>query len=122
VDHYWDKLSAGGDEQARQCGWLKDRYGASWQVVPIVLIELITDPDYEKSRKVMAAMLQMKKIDIEGLKRAYAGWRSAGRMAGGAAQPVEGSRWRGDADRKERPNGYRLAARLDAPPRATHRR
>jgi predicted 3-demethylubiquinone-9 3-methyltransferase (glyoxalase superfamily) len=73
VDHYWDKLSAGGDEQARQCGWLKDRYGASWQVVPIVLIELITDPDYEKSRKVMAAMLQMKKIDIEGLKRAYAG-------------------------------------------------
>jgi len=72
VDHYWDKLSAGGDEKAQQCGWLKDRYGASWQVVPVALIEMISDPDYEKSQKVMAAMLQMKKIDIAELKRAYA--------------------------------------------------
>jgi predicted 3-demethylubiquinone-9 3-methyltransferase (glyoxalase superfamily) len=73
VDHYWDKLSEGGDEQAQQCGWLKDKYGVSWQVVPGVLIEMLLDPDVEKSQRVMAAMLQMKKIDIDALKRAYAG-------------------------------------------------
>ena len=73
VDYYWEKLSEGGDEKARQCGWLKDKYGASWQVVPRVLPELINDPDAEKSQRVFAAMLQMKKIDIDGLKRAHAG-------------------------------------------------
>jgi predicted 3-demethylubiquinone-9 3-methyltransferase (glyoxalase superfamily) len=73
VDHYWGKLSQGGDVKAQQCGWLKDKYGASWQIVPRVLVEMITDPDHEKSQRVMTAMLQMKKIDIEGLKRAYAG-------------------------------------------------
>ena len=73
VDYYWEKLSAGGDEKAQQCGWLKDRYGVSWQVVPRVLIELLSDPDYQKSQKVMKAMLQMKKIDIAGLRRAAAG-------------------------------------------------
>ena len=73
VDHYWEKLSAGGDPNAQQCGWLKDRYGLSWQVVPRVLIEMMTDSDTKKSGRVMEAMLQMKKIDIAGLKRAYAG-------------------------------------------------
>lgn len=73
VDYYWEKLSAGGDEKAQQCGWLKDKYGVSWQVVPGVLIELIGSRDYEKSQRVMNAMLQMKKIDIDKLKRAYAG-------------------------------------------------
>ena len=73
VDHYWEKLSEGGDVNAQQCGWLKDKYGASWQVVPRVLVEMITDPDAEKSQRVMGAMLQMKKIDIDGLRRAYAG-------------------------------------------------
>lgn len=73
VDHYWERLSAGGDEQAQQCGWVKDKYGVSWQIVPGVLVEMITDPDSAKSQRVMGAMLQMKKIDIEGLKRAYAG-------------------------------------------------
>jgi predicted 3-demethylubiquinone-9 3-methyltransferase (glyoxalase superfamily) len=73
VDHYWNKLSAGGDEKAQQCGWLKDKYGLSWQIVPRVLIEMLTDPDTEKSQRAMKAMLQMKKIDIDGLKRAYAG-------------------------------------------------
>ena len=73
VDHYWEKLSAGGDEQAQQCGWLKDKYGVSWQIVPGVLVEMITDPDSAKSQRVMGAMLQMKKIDIDGLRRAYAG-------------------------------------------------
>ncbi|HYM99844.1 MAG TPA: VOC family protein [Aestuariivirgaceae bacterium] len=73
VDHYWDKLSAGGDKKAQQCGWLKDKYGVSWQVVPTVLPEMITDPDAEKSQRVFQSMLQMKKIDIAELKRAYAG-------------------------------------------------
>jgi predicted 3-demethylubiquinone-9 3-methyltransferase (glyoxalase superfamily) len=76
VDYYWDKLSAGGNEQAQQCGWLKDRYGVSWQVVPTVLSEMLRDPEYEKSERVMTAMLQMKKIDIAELKRVYAGEHS----------------------------------------------
>jgi predicted 3-demethylubiquinone-9 3-methyltransferase (glyoxalase superfamily) len=71
VDHYWEKLSAGGDPKAQQCGWLKDKYGLSWQVVPTVLGELLSDPDPEKSRRVMKAMLQMKKIDIAALKQAW---------------------------------------------------
>jgi predicted 3-demethylubiquinone-9 3-methyltransferase (glyoxalase superfamily) len=73
VDHYWQKLSAGGDERAQQCGWLKDRYGLSWQVVPKALIELITDPDPGKAQRTTQAMLQMKKLDIEQLRRAAAG-------------------------------------------------
>ena len=73
VDSYWDKLSKGGDEKAQQCGWLKDKYGVSWQVVPSVLPEMISDSDPEKSGRVMEAMLRMKKIDIGALKRAYAG-------------------------------------------------
>jgi predicted 3-demethylubiquinone-9 3-methyltransferase (glyoxalase superfamily) len=73
VDYYWEKLSEGGDEKAQQCGWLKDRYGVSWQVVPRVLIEMISDPDAEKSGRAMEAMLRMKKLDIQELKRAYAG-------------------------------------------------
>jgi predicted 3-demethylubiquinone-9 3-methyltransferase (glyoxalase superfamily) len=73
VDYYWEKLSEGGDEKAQQCGWLKDKYGASWQVVPIVLLEMINDPDSEKSQRAMEAMLQMKKMDIGELRRAYAG-------------------------------------------------
>jgi predicted 3-demethylubiquinone-9 3-methyltransferase (glyoxalase superfamily) len=73
VDHYWNKLSKGGDDKAQQCGWLKDKYGLSWQVVPRALVELISDPDPQKSGRVMEAMLKMKKIDIDQLKRAYAG-------------------------------------------------
>ena len=71
VDYYWEKLSEGGDENAQQCGWLKDRYGLSWQIVPRALLEMLNDPDAKKSQRVMAAMLRMKKIDIETLKRAY---------------------------------------------------
>jgi predicted 3-demethylubiquinone-9 3-methyltransferase (glyoxalase superfamily) len=73
VDHYWDKLRAGGDERAQQCGWLKDRFGVSWQVVPTVLQELINDPDPAKSQRVFTALLQMKKLDIDQLQQAYAG-------------------------------------------------
>jgi predicted 3-demethylubiquinone-9 3-methyltransferase (glyoxalase superfamily) len=72
VDYYWARLSQGGDEKAQQCGWLKDKYGVSWQVVPRVLIEMVGEPDSERSQRAMTAMLQMKKIDIGGLKRAYA--------------------------------------------------
>jgi predicted 3-demethylubiquinone-9 3-methyltransferase (glyoxalase superfamily) len=73
LDYYWEKLSEGGDAQAQQCGWLKDRYGVSWQVVPTVLPELLQDADAETSQRVMKAMLHMKKMDIETLKRAYEG-------------------------------------------------
>jgi predicted 3-demethylubiquinone-9 3-methyltransferase (glyoxalase superfamily) len=69
VDEFWKRLSAGGEEG--QCGWLKDRYGLSWQVNPSILGEMLSDPDPEKSKRVMAAMLKMKKIDIGRLKQAY---------------------------------------------------
>jgi predicted 3-demethylubiquinone-9 3-methyltransferase (glyoxalase superfamily) len=71
VDYYWQKLTQGGDEKAQVCGWLKDKYGVSWQVVPTILDKLLQDKDIEKSERVMKAMLQMKKIEISGLKRAY---------------------------------------------------
>jgi len=71
VDHYWSKLSEGGDEKAQQCGWLKDKHGLSWQIVPKVLVKLLSDPDPAKSQRVMQAMLQMKKIDMNALKQAY---------------------------------------------------
>jgi predicted 3-demethylubiquinone-9 3-methyltransferase (glyoxalase superfamily) len=69
VDEYWKKLSDGGQEV--QCGWLKDKYGFSWQIVPTILSEMVSDPDPKKADRVMKAMLQMKKIDIKGLKQAY---------------------------------------------------
>jgi predicted 3-demethylubiquinone-9 3-methyltransferase (glyoxalase superfamily) len=73
VDYYWEKLSAGGDASAQQCGWLKDKYGLSWQVVPTILPRMLADADARKSQRVMMAMLQMKKISINELERAYAG-------------------------------------------------
>ncbi len=69
VDELWQKLSAGGEEG--QCGWLKDKFGLSWQIVPSALGELLGDKDAEKSKRVMQALLQMKKLDIAALKRAY---------------------------------------------------
>jgi len=71
VDELWEKLSEGGNEI--ECGWLKDKYGVTWQIVPTVLNELLNDPDPEKSQRVMKALLKMKKIDIEALKQAYGG-------------------------------------------------
>ena len=71
VDHYWSGLSAGGEEV--QCGWLKDRFGVAWQITPVVLTEMLKDKDPARAKRVMAAMLKMKKIDITGLKKAYAG-------------------------------------------------
>jgi len=71
VDHYWDALSDGGDREAQQCGWLKDKYGVSWQMVPTALVEMLQDPDPGKRSRVMKAMLQMKKIDIQALKQAH---------------------------------------------------
>jgi len=73
VDYYWERLSQGGDKNAQQCGWLKDRFGLSWQVVPAILPKMLADPDPEKSERVMTALLKMKKLDIDALKRAYAG-------------------------------------------------
>ena len=72
VDYFWNKLTADGGQES-QCAWLKDKYGLSWQIVPRVLIEMIGDKDPQKAQRVMAAMLQMKKIDIATLQRAYDG-------------------------------------------------
>lgn len=69
VDEFWEKLSAGG--QIQQCGWLQDKYGLSWQIVPTILGKLLQDKDPAKSQRVMKAMLQMKKIDIKTLKQAH---------------------------------------------------
>jgi predicted 3-demethylubiquinone-9 3-methyltransferase (glyoxalase superfamily) len=73
IDYYWERLGEGGDPKAQQCGWLKDKYGLSWQIVPSVLNEMLSDPNEEKSGRAMEAMLQMKKLDIAKLERAYAG-------------------------------------------------
>jgi predicted 3-demethylubiquinone-9 3-methyltransferase (glyoxalase superfamily) len=70
VDELWSKLTADGGEESR-CGWLKDKFGLSWQIVPTVLGDLLGDPDREKADRVMQAMLQMNKIDISALERAY---------------------------------------------------
>ena len=72
VDEYWNKLTADGGNES-QCGWLKDKYGMSWQIVPTVLNKLLSDPDSLKAGRVMKAMLEMKKIDIEKLKQAHEG-------------------------------------------------
>ncbi len=69
VDHYWEKLSAGGEKS--YCGWLKDKFGVSWQVVPTRLMKMMTDPDQGKAQMVMAAMMQMQKLDIDALQTAY---------------------------------------------------
>jgi predicted 3-demethylubiquinone-9 3-methyltransferase (glyoxalase superfamily) len=68
IDHYWEQLSAGGDPNSQQCGWLKDKFGLSWQIVPTILGQLMTDPT--KSKRVLEALLKMKKLDIQGLKQA----------------------------------------------------
>lgn len=73
LDHYWNRLGEGGDEKAQQCGWLKDKFGVSWQVVPSILDELMRDKDPAKSQRTMLALLQMKKLDIAALKAAHAG-------------------------------------------------
>jgi predicted 3-demethylubiquinone-9 3-methyltransferase (glyoxalase superfamily) len=73
VDHYWERLGDGGDPEAQQCGWLKDRFGVSWQIVPRQLGEYISDPDPEKAGRTMQAMLQMKKLDIAALRQAHDG-------------------------------------------------
>ncbi len=71
IDHYWNSLKQDGDEAAQQCGWLKDRYGVSWQVVPRQIVQMMTDPERARSDRVMAAMLKMKTIDLAGLQAAY---------------------------------------------------
>ena len=73
IDYYWEKLGAGGDPNAQQCGWLKDRYGLSWQVVPADALQLLGEPKSKKSQRAFAAMMEMKKMDIAALKRAYDG-------------------------------------------------
>lgn len=72
LDYYWEKLSLGGDEKAQVCGWLKDRFGVSWQIIPTTLTEMVSDPNHEKAERVMKALIQMKsKINMETLIQAY---------------------------------------------------
>lgn len=73
IDYYWEKLTEGGDKNAQVCGWLKDKFGVSWQVVPLVLIKMLQDKDSNKTERVMKAMLQMHKLDINALTKAYQG-------------------------------------------------
>jgi predicted 3-demethylubiquinone-9 3-methyltransferase (glyoxalase superfamily) len=73
IDYYWEKLTPGGDPKAQQCGWLKDKFGVSWQVAPEQLHDMMTDRDREKSDRVTRAFLQMKKIDLHALEEAYEG-------------------------------------------------
>lgn len=73
IDYFWDKLSAGGDPNAQVCGWVKDKYGVSWQIVPNAVAEMLADTDTVKSQRVMAALLKMKKLDLAQLQRAYKG-------------------------------------------------
>jgi predicted 3-demethylubiquinone-9 3-methyltransferase (glyoxalase superfamily) len=73
VDYYWEQLSAGGPAEAQKCGWLKDRFGVSWQVVPSILPRMMTSADTAAARRAFDAMMQMKKLDIAGLERAFAG-------------------------------------------------
>jgi predicted 3-demethylubiquinone-9 3-methyltransferase (glyoxalase superfamily) len=79
IDYYWDKLTAGGDPNAQQCGWLKDKFGLSWQVVPTELTAMLTDETSEASQRAFEAMLHMKKLDIAELTRAYEGEPSVAR-------------------------------------------
>lgn len=72
IDYFWDRLSEGGAPEAQQCGWLADKFGLSWQVVPTILPSLVLDSDAERAGRVMTALMQMKKLDIAGLKKAYA--------------------------------------------------
>ena len=71
IDYYWNKLTEGGDKNAQVCGWLKDKFGVSWQVVPVALIKMLEDKDSSKTERVMKAMLQMRKLDIDALTKAY---------------------------------------------------
>jgi predicted 3-demethylubiquinone-9 3-methyltransferase (glyoxalase superfamily) len=73
IDYYWERLGAGGDPKAQQCGWLKDKYGLSWQIVPSKWVDLMRDATPTQSERMMRAMLQMKKFDLAALKRAYDG-------------------------------------------------
>jgi len=72
VDYFWEKLTAGGGQES-ECGWLKDKFGLSWQITPTVLIDMLNDKDLNKAERVMKAMMQMQKIEINKLKAAYAG-------------------------------------------------
>lgn len=73
IDYYWDKLSNGGENAAQQCGWLKDKFGVSWQVTPSILEDMFLDADSQKSERAMKAMLGMKKLVIADLQKAYNG-------------------------------------------------
>lgn len=73
IDHYWKNLSEGGEKDAQQCGWLKDKYGVSWQIIPTRLMEIMNSPEYAKRERALNAMFEMKKLDIAQLEKAFSG-------------------------------------------------
>jgi len=73
LDYYWEKLGEGGDPASQQCGWLKDKFGLSWQVVPLALEQMVSDPDRTKANRMMKALMKMRKLDIEKLQKAFNG-------------------------------------------------
>jgi predicted 3-demethylubiquinone-9 3-methyltransferase (glyoxalase superfamily) len=73
VDYFWEKLGAGGDPECQQCGWLKDKFGLSWQIIPAGFVELLNSPDAAASKRAFDAMMEMKKLDLAALRRAFAG-------------------------------------------------
>ena len=73
IDYYWEKLGEGGDPKAQQCGWLKDKFGLSWQIVPTGMAKMLENPKSKATERAFAAMMEMKKLDIAALKAAYAG-------------------------------------------------
>ena len=73
IDYYWDRLTPGGDEKSQVCGWLKDKYGVSWQVVPVAITDMLIDSDQAKTDRLMSEILKMKKLDLEQLKHAFEG-------------------------------------------------
>jgi predicted 3-demethylubiquinone-9 3-methyltransferase (glyoxalase superfamily) len=73
LDYYWDKLTEGGAPEYQQCGWLKDKFGVSWQITPTILLEMISDPDRTKANRAFQALMEMGKLDIAELERAFRG-------------------------------------------------
>jgi predicted 3-demethylubiquinone-9 3-methyltransferase (glyoxalase superfamily) len=90
IDHLWERLSAGGQEQ--QCGWLTDKYGVTWQIVPAELVPMLQDADPAKAKRVMQAMLKMVKLEIEPLRQAYAAWQRPERPGTGVRSQETGDR------------------------------
>jgi predicted 3-demethylubiquinone-9 3-methyltransferase (glyoxalase superfamily) len=105
IDYYWEKLGAGGDERARQCGWLKDRFGLSWQVAPVGMAKMLKDPKSKATQRMFAALMEMKKLDIAALEAAYRGKRGTRPRAASAAPAPRAASLRASPPRRRSTRG-----------------